>query len=129
MTATATDALAELRAAGADRGALVGLAIADGTGLALALADGRTWSYGTADPAAVVDRLEHDLRPRWVWWSQDTPALLVRDGVRVATCWDVAAVHRLLFGGWRNDPARAWAATHALDVESIPVARQPDLFD
>jgi DNA polymerase-1 len=129
MTATATDALAELRAAGVGRGALVGLAIADGTGLALALADGRTWSYGTADPAAVVDRLEHDLRPRWVWWSQDTPALLVRDGVRVATCWDVAAVHRLLFGGWRNDPARAWAATHALDVESIPVARQPDLFD
>ena len=84
---------------------------------------------GTDDPTAVVARIEEDLRPRWVWWSQDTARLLVRDGVRVATCWDVAAVHRLLVGGWRADPARAWAAAHDLDAETIPVARQPDLFD
>jgi len=32
-------------------------------------------------------------------WSQDDARELVTRGVRVATCWDVAAVHRLLFGG------------------------------
>ncbi|MET0325520.1 MAG: DNA polymerase [Ilumatobacteraceae bacterium] len=129
MTAATTDALADLIAAGVGRGDHVGLVITAGAGVGLALPDGRTWASDTDDPSGLVGRIDDAIRPRWVWWSQDTAALLVGDGVRVATCWDVGAVHRLLFGGWRNDPARAWAASHDRDVDTIPVARQPDLFD
>jgi DNA polymerase-1 len=46
----------------------------------------------------------------------------------VARSWDVAAVHRLLVGGWRADPAPAWAVAHDLSVASIPERREPDLF-
>ena len=36
--------------------------------------------------------------------------LMTGDGVRVATCWDLVAVHRLIFGGWSSDPEVIWAA-------------------
>ena len=49
-------------------------------------------------------------------------------GVRIATCWDIAAVHRLLFGGWRADPARVWAQLHHLALETVPTMAPPDLF-
>jgi hypothetical protein len=39
-----------------------------------------------------------------VWWSQDTLAALAATHARLATYWDLAAVHRLLFGGWRAEP-------------------------
>ncbi len=68
------------------------------------------------------------LRPRWVVWSGAAPALLVAAGVRIATCWDLGAVHRILAGGWAADPARVWAGAHGFDVDSIPIARPPDLF-
>ena len=122
-----TDPAAHVRAAGLRRGDLVGLAVAEGGGLALAM-PGRLASAYDADPG-VLRGIDDDLRPRWVWWSPETATALVRAGVRVATCWDVAAVHRLLVGGWRADPARAWAAVHDLDADSIPASRQPDLFD
>ena len=50
------------------------------------------------------------------------------DGVRVATAWDVAAVHRLLFGGWRAAPARTWAALRDLAPTTIPALGQLDLL-
>ncbi len=53
---------------------------------------------------------------------------LISAGVRVATCWDIAAVHRLLFGGWRADPARVWARLHHLALETMPTMAPPDLF-
>lgn len=66
--------------------------------------------------------------PRWVMWSGDTAAALVAAGLRVAKSWDVAAVHRLLHGGWRAEPDRVWAITHGLALDQRPEDREPDLF-
>src|ERR1700760_1904559 len=105
--------MAKLRQAGVTRGSLVGLAVAPGTALGLAAGAG-AWAVlaGTGpDPAreliAPVGRVARELRPRWVLWSSETAATLVAGQVRLATCWDIAAVHRLLAGGWRADPGRA----------------------
>jgi DNA polymerase-1 len=55
--------------------------------------------------------------------------------VRLSTCWDVAAVHRLLFGGWRADPGFAWAHLRGLPLDGVPAPGQAaaagmaDLFD
>ena len=111
------------------RGALAGLAAApDGT---VAVAFGGAEWTGQADAVA---RADEALRPRWVTWSQETAQRLVPPGVRLATCWDVAAVHRLLFGGWRADPGWAWAHLRGLPPGEVPAAgpRVPgmaDLFD
>ena len=100
---------------------------ARGVGWALA-AHGRP-SIEVAEEAGpeVVLRIEAEFRPRWIVWDRTTTAQLVRDGVRVSKCWDIAAVQRLLFGGWRTDPARAWAELHDLDA-GLPVVADVDLF-
>jgi DNA polymerase-1 len=123
------DLVTRLSRAGVGRGDLVGLAVApDGT-VAAGLSEGG-W---TASVSEVRDA-DEKLRPRWVTWSQDTAQRLVAAGVRPAMCWDVAAVHRLLFGGWRADPGWAWAHLHDLPLDQVP-ASQPrpsgdaDLFD
>jgi DNA polymerase I len=61
-------------------------------------------------------------------WSQETAAQLTAAGVRIGMCWDVAAVHRLLFGGWRVDPARSWAALQNLSMDSVPSVGQFDFL-
>src|SRR5580700_7659602 len=72
-----------------------------------------------------IGQADEAVRPRWVLWSGQTAAYLTGRGVRLATCWDVTAAHRLLFGGWRADPGRAWARLRGLD----PPADGPlDLF-
>src|SRR5579871_2097826 len=101
------DLVAVLQRAGVGPGDLAGLAIA---------ADG-TSTVATADGVRGVDvaeiaRADQEIRPRWVTWSQETAGRLVARDVRLSTCWDVAAVHRLLFGGWRADPAYALARLH-----------------
>ena len=119
----------ELCAAGLGRRDPVALALAPGVGLGMAAAGGTlSWSWGAEDIPVVVGLVEDALRPRWVWWSNETAVPLIRAGVRVATCWDIAAVHRLLFGGWRADPARVWAHLHALALETMPTLAPPDLF-
>ncbi|MBV9794683.1 MAG: DNA polymerase I [Actinobacteria bacterium] len=76
-----------------------------------------------AGQLALVDR---ELRPRWVVWSGETAATLVAASVRLATAWDITAVQRLLAGGWRADPGRAWAH---LEPGLPPLASgPPDLF-
>jgi DNA polymerase family A len=123
------DLVTALGQAGVARGDLAGLAAApDGT-VAVAIA-GALWT----GPADAVARADEALRPRWVTWSQETAQRLVPAGVRLATCWDVAAVHRLLFGGWRADPGWAWAHLRGLPSGEVPAAgpRVPgmaDLFD
>ncbi len=114
-----------LRGAGVQRGSLIGLALGDPFGVGLAVGD-RTWSLA-AGPS-IIARIDQEFRPRWVMWSQETPAQLTSAGVRVGMCWDIAAVHRLLFGGWRVDPARAWAALQNLSVQSIPTVGQFDFL-
>jgi DNA polymerase family A len=106
------------------RGELVGLVVlGDGT-LAIAVAGDTRVSV---DATAVAD-IDATVRPRWAVWSNETAAALLLAGVRLSTCWDVAAVHRLVAGSWRADPGRVWAALHGLDEASIPVERPPDLF-
>ena len=80
--------------------------------------------------AEAIGRIERDDAPRWVWWPEDTPRLLVALGVRPARSWDLGAVHRMLVGGWRNSPAAIWANCHDLDNASAPEATTaaPDLF-
>jgi DNA polymerase-1 len=124
------DLVTLLSQAGVGRGDLVGLAMtAEGTA-AVATAGG-----GWITSAAGVALADREIRPRWVTWSQETARLLVAAGVRLAMCWDVAAVHRLVFGGWRADPGWAWACSRGLPREHVPSAGPPrsaaeaDLFD
>jgi len=119
----------ELRARGVGRGDLVALVVGPGVGVAMATPAGRLCvSAVVEDPASVVGCVEQALRPRWVMWSNATAVALVDAGVRVATCWDIAAVQRLIFGGWRADPARVWAQLHDLALEAIPTTGPLDLF-
>jgi DNA polymerase-1 len=53
--------------------------------------------------------------------------MLVEDGLRLAKCWDIAAVQRLLVGGWRADPARVWADLNDVGGD-LPVVAPVDLF-
>ena len=116
-----------LRQARVNRGDLVGLVIS-GDGLGLATAD-RAWPVAAGGGlAAEIGRADEVVRPRWVVWSGQTAARLAADGVRLATCWDIAAAHRLLFGGWRADPGWAWARLRGLATETMPAGGPLDLF-
>lgn len=116
-----------LRGAGVGPGDLVGLALEAGVGVGAATAGG-SWALAGAEPWAQVAAVEEELQPRWVMWSAETALVLVRAGVRVARSWDLVAVHRLLAGGWRAEPARMWAAGHGLDPDSIPSTKPADLW-
>jgi DNA polymerase family A len=126
------DLVTRLRKAGVGRGGLVGLAVApDGT-IAVA-ADGL--AAGWVGDVGELGAADEEVRPRWVTWSQEDAQRLVARGVRLATCWDVAAVHRLLFGGWRADPGFAWAHVRGLPPDGVPAPGPAgpiglaDLFD
>jgi DNA polymerase-1 len=97
------------------RGELAGLVMAPGGTVAVATADG-----GLVTSAAEVALVDEQIRPRWVTWSQETARLLVDHGVRLSTCWDIAAVHRLRFGGFRADPPYAWALLRGLPADGVP---------
>ena len=117
------DVVDQLRDAGLGRGDLVGLAVAG---------DRATMAVADRDAHLVialgdVRQVEEELRPRWATWSQDTRRL-VEAGLRVAAAWDVAAVHRLLFGEWRAEPARAWARLQDLPLDTLPTTQPFDLF-
>ena len=122
--------MTRLRQAGVRRGDLVGLAVAPDGAIAIGVAS-EGWTASAREVAAADD----EIRPRWVTWSQETAQLLVAEGLRIATCWDVAAVHRLLFGGWRADPGWAWARLRGLPLDTLPPASRArpaggaDLFD
>ena len=119
-----------LRQEGVGRGDLVGLAVAPDGAVAVAVGDA-----GLVTSAGELRDADDEIRPRWVTWSQETAQRLVARDVRLATCWDVAAVHRLLFGGWRADPGFAWAYLRGLPPDRVPAPKAPgnagelDLFD
>ncbi|WP_018504794.1 DNA polymerase [Parafrankia discariae] len=136
---TPAGAVAALRAAGVGRGALVAVVPVSGVGVALACA-GAVWAR-PADPAAVLAEVEHALRPRWVWWSaHGTGALLATPGAGgdaatgagggraplPAVCWDLAAAHRVLHGGHRDDPAAVWAGARGLPLPPAPPRPRAD---
>lgn len=128
---TAADVADALRDAGVGRGSFLAFTTS-ATATALAV-EGRSWSLhtttGGTTAAALVQAVEAALRPRWVWWSNHTASALTGAGVRVATCWDLAAVHRLLFGGWAAEPSLIWALLRDLSVQSIPAMGQLGLLD
>ena len=116
-----------LRQSGVARGDAVGLAVAPGRGVGLAPA-GQAWSVPPDEYGPVLREVaaaDQELRPRWVAWSGETALALVAAGVRLATCWDVTAAHRMLFGHWRADPGWVWAHLRTLPLDAIP---EPDLF-
>ena len=119
------DLVTSLRQAGVSRGDLVALVISPA--LELGLAAGAS-SWTVPGVAAEIGRADEELRPRWVLWSGQTAARLADAGVRLATCWDIAAAHRLLFGGWRADPGWAWARLRGLATDTMPADGPLDLF-
>lgn len=89
---------------------------------------GRSTSLVTNDLPAVLAAISKD-GPRWVWWSaRQTASSFERFGARPAACWDLAAVHRMLTGTSRDDPAAVWAAVHDLAAPAV-VAPEPTLLD
>jgi DNA polymerase I len=118
----------ELTEAGLERGGFVALAFAPGVGVGMAMPAGWSGAISTANPVEAIRRIETAFRPRWVLWGNGTTATLVEAGLRVAKCWHIAAVQLLLMGGWRMDPARAWAQLHDLADDDLPVVAPVDLF-
>lgn len=102
--------LAELADTGIGRADLVGIAAAPRLGVGVS-AGGREWVGGPTHAPAVITGIESALRPRWAWWGSSTAVSLTADGVQVGRCWDLAAVHRLLFGGWTVEPGLIWACS------------------
>jgi DNA polymerase I len=119
------DLVTVLPEAGVQRGELVGLSVGADGSASVVVSQGGQWG-GTVADVGVADE---KIRPRWVIWSQETAQLLVGHGVRLATCWDVAAVHRLLYGGWRAEPGYVWACLHGERPDVVPATTgEPDLF-
>jgi DNA polymerase-1 len=118
------DLVTVLAEAGVKQGDLVGLFVGSDGAVTAAVGEGEF--KASATDVGVADE---KIRPRWVVWSQDDARELVTRGVRVATCWDVAAVHRLLFGGWRAEARYVWACLHGQSPDEVPVITgEPDLF-
>jgi DNA polymerase I len=124
---TAAGLVESLSEAGVERASFVSVALARQS-VAFASEKG-SWVITGVDPIEIVRAVEVALRPRWVWWSSETWAPVLRSGQRVAMCWDLVAVHRLLFGGWRAEPARIWAVLHSIPVGTIPTMGQMGLLD
>lgn len=118
-----------VRAVGVGRGDPIALTVGPG-GAGLSWGTGAYAVEGpTEATVAALAAVEHELRPRWVWWSSRTSApQLLRLGLRVAVCWDVAAVQRLLVGGTDDDPAVVWALLAGLDPADVPRTGQLDLL-
>ncbi|MDQ2796816.1 MAG: hypothetical protein M3Y06_06590, partial [Actinomycetota bacterium] len=128
MTPPAAHALiAELSAAGVSRGTLVGVSTAPAIGTGLA-SGAQQWALAAPDSIALIAAIEAELQPRWVWWGRPVPELFVASDVRPTACWDVGAVHQLLFGGARPTGAAAWAAVHDLPATGVPATGQLDLL-
>jgi DNA polymerase I len=125
---TQAEVVEQLRSAGVVRGELLGLALTSDARFAIAISPGAC-SFSGGEGPGVVSAVEEALRPRWTWWSNETAELLVAAGIRVSRCWDVAAAHRLLFGGWKADPALVWARVNDLTPETIPSPKGLDLFN
>jgi DNA polymerase-1 len=109
-----TDLISWLRDHGVARGQLVGLAVTR-AGRAGVSVEGASTVTGLDEVAAA----DAGLRPRWAAWPDSGYQVLIAHGIRLATCWDVAAVHRLRYGGWRAEPEYVWAITHSLDPAGV----------
>jgi DNA polymerase I len=119
----------DLQAAGFSRGGFLAIAAAGLPRAGVALAsESDSWSYCGIDLVPALAEIEAELRPRWVWWSAETMGPLVAAGLHLSSCWDIDAVSRLLFGGWKREPARIWASLQGLTAAGIPEMGQLDLL-
>ena len=114
-----------IAAGGGTPGDLVGLAVSPSgvAGVCVGAVE-----LATNDGPAAVAAVEAALKPRWVTWSSATATTLLAAGVRLGRAWDLSAVHRILFGGWRSDAVRVWCALAGLDRHKAPVLGQLDLL-
>lgn len=65
---------------------------------------------------------------RLVWWNARSVRAYLNQ-VAVQRCWDLAAVHRMIVGGTRDDPAACWALSQHLSPPAVQgAAGPPDLF-
>ncbi len=133
-TLGASETVAALAAHQVAPGTPVALVVAP-AGAVLALPGGAAWEVPLAAAPAAVSAVDAALRPRWVWWSApETVGPLCDAGrmtgcePRLRACWDLAAVHRLLAGGWRDGPALVWALAQGLPLDGIPASGQLDLL-
>ena len=79
---------------------------------------------------AEVALMEKEQHPRWVFWSAQAGAdPLVRNGIHLNRCWDIAEAHQILAGGRTADPAMAWATVCRLGTSDLPRTSGGDLFD
>jgi DNA polymerase-1 len=87
--------------------------------------------WGTPEEVApLVRELDASGDVRFVAWAYGGEARwLLREGIRPTRLWDVSEAHRLLHGGWRAEPPRAWALAAGLDPASAPAPPTGDLFD
>jgi DNA polymerase-1 len=111
-----------------EQGQEIALAVHPPVGAALVAATGATLTLRSDDALDAIRRIERDVTPRWIWWTNDTARTLVAAGVRPARCWDLEAVDRLLEGGWTGGASRVWAHHRGLDVVDTPRPSPPDLF-
>lgn len=132
MTSTTpTDQAVEwLRGDGFGRGEFLAVAIAPGVGIGLATLNGSMALEfdGPETAGPLMAAIDGEFRPRWTWWSAQSLTDHVVGGLHLASCWDIAAVHRLSCGGWHADPARVWAVLQELPTAGIPVMGQLDLL-
>ena len=103
------------------------MALADGVGLGLACGT-EVWAVPTPTPLDVLAELHDRHGPRWVWWGRDTADPIAASQLPIDRCWDVAAVHRLLFGRWRTPTGEIWARLHDLPLDTLPQMGQLDLL-
>ncbi len=104
------------------------VAIARGVGLGLACGDDR-WAIATPDPLPVLAELVAASAPRWVWWGDETTALVAQAQIPIDRCWDVRTVHRMLFGGSRAPLGEVWATLKGLRLDTLPRLGQLGLLD
>jgi DNA polymerase I len=121
-------ASARIDVSGLSRGDFVAVAVAVGVGVAMVGRGGWSAVIETEDPVTVIGDVEAACRPRWVVWDTSVVDAFVGGDVRIAKCWNISAVQRLLAGGWRTDPARALAQLHGLALDRLPVVAPIDLF-
>jgi DNA polymerase-1 len=107
---------------------LVSIAIGPGVGLGLARGDDR-WAIATPDPLQLLAELTDASAPRWVWWGQETTALLAQAQIPIDRCWDICTVHRLLFGGSKAPVGEVWATLKGLRLDTLPRMGQLGLLD
>lgn len=113
---------------GIEPGEAIALAFDVEVGAAIVRSNGEAIRLEGRDASEEIATIEHNVKPRWVWWSKSTAQQLVEHGIRPTRCWDLAAVHRLLNGGWRASPATVWATSKGLDPSRLPETAPVDLF-